>query len=109
MEDREMHKAVCADCGNECEVPFKPTEGKPVRCQDCFRKSRPQRSFGGGRSFGGNRSFGGRDRFDRRPREMHKATCAQCKNECEVPFKPTEGKPVYCKDCFMKRRESEEN
>ena len=25
---REMHKAVCADCGNECEVPFKPTEGR---------------------------------------------------------------------------------
>lgn len=40
MEDREMHKAVCADCGNECEVPFKPTEGKPVYCKDCFMKRR---------------------------------------------------------------------
>ena len=40
MEDREMHKAVCADCGEECEVPFKPTEGKPVRCQECFAKFR---------------------------------------------------------------------
>ena len=27
---REMHKAVCADCGKECEVPFKPQEGRPV-------------------------------------------------------------------------------
>ncbi len=40
MEDRQMHKATCSDCGNECEVPFKPTEGKPVRCRDCFAKSR---------------------------------------------------------------------
>ncbi|MFH1506698.1 MAG: CxxC-x17-CxxC domain-containing protein [archaeon] len=35
---------------------------------------------------------------------MHKATCAECGCECEVPFKPTEGKPVYCKECFSKRR-----
>ena len=49
----------------------------------------------GGR-FGGPRDFG--------PREMHKATCADCKAECEVPFKPTEGKPVYCRDCWAKRR-----
>ena len=106
MEDREMHKATCSDCGAECEVPFKPTEGKPVRCQDCFRKNRPQRSFGGGRGgFGGG---GGRGGFDRRPREMHKATCAECKQECEVPFKPSGDKPVYCKECFMKKKDSEE-
>ncbi len=35
-----------------------------------------------------------------RPREMHKATCNKCKKECEVPFKPTEGKPVYCRECY---------
>ncbi len=38
------------------------------------------------------------------PREMHKATCADCGNECEVPFKPTEGKPVYCRECYAKHR-----
>ena len=31
---REMHKTVCSDCGQECEVPFKPTEGRPVYCRD---------------------------------------------------------------------------
>ncbi|MBR9689831.1 MAG: DNA-directed RNA polymerase [Candidatus Altiarchaeota archaeon] len=45
---------------------------------------------------GGGRNFG--------PREMHKAVCAECKQECEVPFKPSGDRPVYCKDCFMKRR-----
>ncbi|MCL2786228.1 MAG: hypothetical protein FWD81_03275 [Methanomassiliicoccaceae archaeon] len=40
---REMHKAVCSDCSNECEVPFKPTQGKPVYCRDCFRKHAPPR------------------------------------------------------------------
>jgi CxxC-x17-CxxC domain-containing protein len=35
---REMHKAVCSDCGQECEVPFKPAEGKPVYCRDCYQK-----------------------------------------------------------------------
>jgi len=42
--------------------------------------------------------------FNDGPREMHKATCTQCKNECEVPFKPTEGKPVYCKECYAKMK-----
>jgi CxxC-x17-CxxC domain-containing protein len=37
-------------------------------------------------------------------REMHKATCAECKQECEVPFKPTEGRPVYCRECFRKNK-----
>jgi CxxC-x17-CxxC domain-containing protein len=41
--NREMHKAVCADCGKECEVPFKPTEGRSVYCRDCYRKHIPQR------------------------------------------------------------------
>lgn len=40
------------------------------------------------------------------PREMHKAVCADCKKECEVPFKPREDRPIYCKDCFAKRKSS---
>ena len=48
---------------------------------------------------------GGRDGYDRGPREMHKAVCADCKKECEVPFKPREDRPVYCKDCFSKHKD----
>ena len=33
-----MHSAVCADCGQSCEVPFKPTGDKPVYCSSCFGK-----------------------------------------------------------------------
>jgi len=40
---REMHKAICADCGKECEVPFKPTQSRPVYCRDCFEKRRRPR------------------------------------------------------------------
>lgn len=55
---------------------------------------------------GGNRSGGFQQRrpFNEGPREMHKATCSECGKECEVPFKPTEGKPVYCKECYAKKR-----
>ena len=52
--------------------------------------------FQEGGGFGGG--FGGR------PREMHKAVCADCKQECEVPFKPSGDRPVYCKACFAKRK-----
>ncbi len=48
---------------------------------------------------------GGFRKFDNGPREMHKAVCSECKKECEVPFKPTEGRDVFCKECFRKKRE----
>jgi len=54
-----------------------------------------------GRFDGGSR--GGFRRFDDRPVEKHKAVCSECKQECEVPFKPTEGRPVFCSECWKKR------
>ena len=38
---KEFFKVECSDCGMECEVPFKPTQGKPVLCKDCYNKHRP--------------------------------------------------------------------
>ncbi len=48
-----------------------------------------------------NSNFGGRSD---RPREMTKVVCSDCGKECEVPFKPTEGRPVYCQECLPKHR-----
>jgi CxxC-x17-CxxC domain-containing protein len=42
---REMNKITCSDCGEEAEVPFKPTEGRPVYCQECYKKHRPPRRY----------------------------------------------------------------
>ena len=53
---------------------------------------------------GSGGGFNRRPSFDRGPREMHKAVCTECGKECEVPFKPTEGKPVFCRECFAKKR-----
>lgn len=53
-------------------------------------------------SFGGRPRFGGRE--DREPVEMHSAVCDNCGKNCEVPFRPTSGKPVYCSDCFENQR-----
>ena len=47
---------------------------------------------------------GGGGGFNKGPREMHKTTCADCQKECEVPFKPSGDRPVYCKECFSKRK-----
>ena len=37
-------------------------------------------------------------------REQHKAICADCRKECTIPFKPTGDRPVYCQDCFSRRK-----
>lgn len=94
-EERKMYSATCSDCGQPCEVPFEPSQDKPVRCKECYAKSRPRRNFRNDR-----RGFG-----QRREREMHKAVCSSCGQNCEVPFKPTEGKQVLCKECFIKSKE----
>lgn len=52
---------------------------------------------GGGRSFGGGSRFGGRDSG---PRKMFPATCAVCGDPCEVPFRPSGSRPVYCNKHF---------
>ena len=67
----------------------------------------PKRDFGGKKDFGdgrggsggrsGGSDFGG-------PREMHKAICAECGEECDIPFKPSGDRPVYCRECFQKHK-----
>jgi CxxC-x17-CxxC domain-containing protein len=51
---------------------------------------------GGGGGYGSRSSSG--------PREMFAATCSSCGREAKVPFRPTNGKPVYCSDCFRSQR-----
>ncbi|KKR54681.1 MAG: hypothetical protein UT91_C0011G0046 [Parcubacteria group bacterium GW2011_GWA2_40_23] len=99
-----MHPAVCDECGANCEVPFRPTGDRPIYCSSCFEKQN------GGSS---RPSFGGNDRGDRRERPsfsdrsredrpMYDAVCGVCGKACQVPFRPTAGKPVSCSDCFKK-------
>jgi CxxC-x17-CxxC domain-containing protein len=40
--ERQMFPAVCAECGQETEVPFQPREDRPVYCRDCYEKVRSQ-------------------------------------------------------------------
>jgi len=54
--------------------------------------------------FRDNQGGGGRGNWNPGPREEHPATCSDCGKETMVPFKPTPGKPVYCRDCYSKRR-----
>ena len=62
------------------------------------------RGGGGGGGFRGGRGGGGGGfRRDFGPREMHKIACSECGKEGEVPFKPRQGAPVFCKDCFAKK------
>jgi len=95
-ERPSMHDAVCDDCGKKCQVPFRPTGDKPIYCSDCFSR------HGGGSERSERRSGGNRSFSDRGDRQKFEATCAKCGKRCEVPFRPTGGKPVYCNDCFDK-------
>lgn len=64
------------------------------------RDSGRDRDSGRSRDFGrGSRG----DRSDRGDSTKTKVTCSSCGNQCEVPFKPTGNKPVYCSDCFVKQ------
>ena len=76
-----------------------------------FERSRGRRGYSNRNSRGSNnfedreRRSSGRD-FNNRGRrnfEMTKVTCSSCGNDCEVPFKPTSNKPVFCSDCFKRK------
>jgi CxxC-x17-CxxC domain-containing protein len=38
-------------------------------------------------------------------RKMYKCTCSDCKKETEVPFEPAADRPVYCKECYQKNQQ----
>ncbi len=121
FEDKSI---VCSDCGQEfvhsAEDQARYAErgftNEPKRCRECRdkRKSeggRPSGGGGGGGGFGGGRGRsqgggggGGGGYGDRGPRESFEATCADCGASTTVPFKPTQGRPVYCRDCFRSHR-----
>lgn len=62
--------------------------------------------FGGAR--GGKPDFkrGGSFGSSREQPTMHKATCSDCGNVAEVPFRPTGEKPVFCRDCFGGKKDN---
>ncbi|EAX46783.1 conserved hypothetical protein [Thermosinus carboxydivorans Nor1] len=87
----------CKDCGAEFvftagEQEFyaeKGFENEPARCRSCREAKRRQREGG-----------------EAAPqREMHEVVCAQCGVTTQVPFKPRNDRPVYCRDCFNARRQ----
>ena len=94
--DRSMHQATCDECGQDCEVPFKPTGGKPIFCSTCFGKNKNSDSPRSGRRDSGRSSYGSN--------QMFTAVCDKCGKNCEVPFKPTGNKPIFCNDCFGQNR-----
>jgi len=93
----EMHQAVCGKCGKDCEIPFRPTSDRPVYCSSCFENNRNSDLRPEGRNF--DRPSNSEDR------EMFTATCADCGSSCQVPFRPTNGKPVFCSNCFGDKKE----
>jgi CxxC-x17-CxxC domain-containing protein len=93
---------TCRDCGEPftftvSEQQFFADRGfqnDPSRCPEC-RSARRERGSGDRPNGGG--MAGGR-------REMVDVTCSSCGKPAQVPFKPTEGRPVYCSDCYTRER-----
>lgn len=56
----------------------------------------------GGRPSFSKGGFGGGGRGG--PISMHKAVCDECHKDCEVPFRPSGDKPIYCSDCFSGKK-----
>jgi CxxC-x17-CxxC domain-containing protein len=97
---RQMFKAVCAECGNECEVPFKPSGDRPVLCSLCFKQSRGEN--GGDRRDDRREERNDFDRPRNENRKMYDTVCAKCGKPCQVPFQPKPGRDIFCSDCFSR-------
>ncbi len=98
FEDKTIQ---CADCGTDFsftaeEQEFFQSKGytnEPKRCPSCRQARKTERHGSRGDGYGA-------------PRQMFPAVCADCGKDTEVPFEPTNGRPVYCSDCYRKVRPS---
>lgn len=99
FEDKPLQ---CDDCGatfvfSAGEQEFFASKGytnEPKRCPLCRQARKSER-------------YGSSDYGYRSQRQMFPAICAQCGKDTEVPFEPREDRPVYCSDCYNKKRLSE--
>lgn len=96
----------CRDCGEEFvftagEQAFYKERGfqhEPTRCRRCREEKKRQGGVQGGAPVHASApSSSG-------PRELHEAVCSNCGVATQVPFRPTPGKPVFCRDCFQSVR-----
>lgn len=84
----------CRDCGRDFtfsagEQAFyaeKGFENEPARCPECRQTRKRERN-----------AFG-----QKGARQLHDVICEECHQPTQVPFLPTQGKPVYCRECFDK-------
>jgi CxxC-x17-CxxC domain-containing protein len=96
----------CRDCGEEFvftagEQTFYKERGfqhEPTRCRRC--RDEKKRQSGGAGNVASNAS----PMIQAAARTFHDAVCSSCGTPTQVPFKPTAGKPVYCRDCFQSVR-----
>jgi CxxC-x17-CxxC domain-containing protein len=117
---------TCRDCGQQFtftsgEQAFYQERGytEPQRCSSCRAARKAQRGdsgsyssggyssssySGGGNYSSGNYSGSSGGGYSAGSRQMYPAVCSGCGKETEVPFQPTAGKPVYCRECFQKQR-----
>src|SRR3990172_3714710 len=102
----------CRDCGEDFvftsgEQSFYRERGfqhEPTRCRSCRDKRKVDGPGGGGGGGGGGMGGGGGSGSSGSgggsgARELHTAVCSNCGVSTQVPFRPTPGKPVYCRDC----------
>ena len=101
----------CRDCGEEFvftlgEQTFYKERGfqhEPTRCRRC-REEKKRHSAGATGAPSGNSMIAASAAAPVGPRTFHDAVCSSCGTPTQVPFKPTAGKPVYCRDCFQSVR-----
>jgi CxxC-x17-CxxC domain-containing protein len=84
----------CTECGAE----FVFTSGEQMFFADKGFKNEPKRCKACKSKRGTSATAGNYQRAETR------TTCSQCGKETTVPFKPTQGRPVYCRECFQQRR-----
>lgn len=86
----------CVECGADFvftsgEQSFFAEKGfrnEPKRCKTCkVRRGQPNTAG-----------------EPARQRSVTSTICSQCGKETTVPFKLTQGRPVFCRECFQERR-----
>src|SRR3990167_2495703 len=95
-EEKEADEKPAEEATEEKEAEDKPSEEPEAEVSKTDKPVEDKAASGDAEPAG----------VDQQGRQLYNVKCSNCGRDTQVPFKPSGDRPVYCRDCYMEKKNS---